>query len=123
MMCLSSLERIRVDSSLVNPYNHDHHDGQEYEGAQAQLAPRSIRAVQECLPGCAFLAGIMLDCDPRRLAAARAKVSLLESAPGVWAICCRCSNRDAALALVHRDFSSYLGNADGYNFTAVVARR
>src|ERR1700675_2665658 len=26
--------------------------------------------------GCAFLAGMMLDCDPRRLAAARAKLSL-----------------------------------------------
>lgn len=46
---------------------------------------------------CAFLAGMMLDCDPRRLAAARAKVSLLKGAAGaVWAICCRRGDRDGA---------------------------
>jgi hypothetical protein len=37
--------------------------------------------------------------------------------------CCRRSDRDGALALVRGHFSSYLGNADGYNFAAVVARR
>jgi hypothetical protein len=70
-----------------------------------------------------FLAAITLDCDPRRVAAARAKVSLLQCVPGVVAICRRRSNRDRALALVRGHFSSYLGNADDYNFTAVVARR
>jgi hypothetical protein len=51
------------------------------------LVAGSIRAVQECLLRGAVSAGILLDCDPWRLAAARAKVFLLKGAPGaVWAI-------------------------------------
>jgi uncharacterized protein YchJ len=67
--------------------------------------------------------GIMLDCDPRRLAAARAQVSLLESAPACGRFVAGAAIATAPMALVRGHFSSYLGNADGYNFAAVVARR
>jgi hypothetical protein len=47
----------------------------------------------------------------------------LESAPGVWPICCRAAIVTAPMTLVRGHFSSYLGNADGYDFAAIVASR
>jgi hypothetical protein len=56
----------------------------------------------------------LIICDPRRLAAARAKLFLLKGAPGaVWAIVAGAAIAAALMAL---------GNADDYSFTTVVAR-
>jgi hypothetical protein len=65
----------------------------------------------------------MLDCDPRRLAAARAKLFSLKGAPGaMWAIVAGAAIATALMALVRVHISSHLGNADDYSFAAVVAR-
>jgi hypothetical protein len=66
---------------------------------------------------------MMLDCDPRRLAAARAKVSLLQAHRACGRFVAGAAIATALMALVRGHFSSYLGNADGYNFAAVLARR